>query len=495
MTMVKRRSRSPSATPSGQAALHDKALLSRPRRALSTRILTLLQQGSTCRCHGEPWQQAANPEHRSGRCCPKCLERCSRSSSSLRYSIVLGMVNAGIDESEAWVLLMAPTNYGGAALQELCRKNQTRARKLLAQEYAKATEQIRLNPPFDEYERIVRIAVIRDEVLGRPDLFSPSRAGNTERQAAQVLIDAALKRHSFLVSVGVRFIAESVDCSRSAANNAMRRLCNRGDFVIYDGVRARGRSQTYRLKLPEARTTKTGSLAPPVPAELTVLVVPARVHRLFGPEGVGLACLPTFSLLPEREAPRLLLAARDGSPKGGRRRSAGADAEVSAGVDGRRPQYTYTEQWQTQWRKQQMSQASPVSAPPAAERCIPAAPFRAAVTAKELAAELGRPAATVRRHLNRMASWRMAARDEHGCWWRLRFDPEELADSRFVAHTGELRARVHLAERRLYWQRRLERGHVGAHRDDGVDVYYDIRTGEVVWTDWTDDEQRQHDYA
>ncbi len=53
------------------------------RRALSRETMTLLQDGTRCRCR-----------HKTGRCCPCCLRKCKQ-PKQVMWAVLLGMVNSG----------------------------------------------------------------------------------------------------------------------------------------------------------------------------------------------------------------------------------------------------------------------------------------------------------------------------------------------------------------------------------------------------------------
>jgi len=68
-------------------------------------------------------------------------------------------------------------------------------------------------------------------------------------------------------------------------------------------------------------------------------------------------------------------------------------------------------------------------------------------------------------------------------WWRLRFDPEWVADCHQILHTRDIKALTHSKERRAFLDSLMEgmakSGRLEAHEIDGHRVYIDPATGAV----------------
>ncbi len=441
MTVVRRQRR---ASPAEPAPL---------RRTLSAHTNRLLRSGTTCTCHANGRRS----------CCRHCANVC-RPPRSVQWSVMLGMVNGGWTEEDAWQALIDPTNQGGLYLQERYRHNKAAARSGFHREFLKAVSFLACNPVYDPHVAALDLVLIRDAVANRPDLFAAGRAGVSERAVVRALVERGLRASSRIVRVSMRQLAEDIDVRPGTVSDALARLENRKNFVTVYKLAAVGRASAYLLAVPGAPTTVTGGLVPPVPAEDAVTVVGGRVHRLFGANGLPLGALETYARLPAREAPREV-SAEGGSPARGGHHGLRPEAEVSAKSTRRRRQPRAKD---TQDGKQ--------------SRPLPAAPVCPLPTAAELARWMGRPPSTVMRHLRLMERHGLVHQDEYGRWERLRFNADALADELGIEDDVPRKHARHRRERRGYLEALVGRGHLVKQSIGGRVTYVDPGTGEVVAT-------------
>lgn len=292
-------------------------------------------------------------------------------------------------------------------------------------------------------------------------LFSTGIAGLTERQVMRYLIEAARLGRSVLVQESQRQIAVAIDRHQPTVSHVLKRLEALGWMRRLAAVDPLAPTP-YLLLVPEVCTdVSTKGPAGYIGTLLTAgsLVdtnMHTQVHRLFGPAGLGTGVEETFAALPEYRVrvPRgYLVRNLPGFP-------------VTPGL------------------------LNPFQG----SRQIPRPAQVEGMTVLELVEVTGKHRSTTSRHLKILLDRRLvleeSQQDGLRRWWRLRFDPDQVADRDEVPHTAQLKAEAHIRERRSYFRGRIRSDQVGnrtpsvqqVHGPDG-DAYMNVRTGEVLWID------------
>lgn len=415
--------------------------------------MTLLQYGTRCTCR-----------HKTGRCCSGCLKRCKQ-PKQVQWAVMLGMVNSGYSEEDAWFALLDYANLGGEALQRAYLRKRSSARANFHKEFCKAGQWVADNPVLDRLENVVQLTELAHAMREWPELFSKGKAASAERAVMRRLIEIGVKRSSLLLCVSMRQLSEDVDMRPATVNAAIKRLTGRDELLRVFSKGDITKPTTYLLKRPPMSTTVTRDIVPPVPAVLDVTVLGGQVHRLFGADGLSHGAMEVFLRLPQRERARAVQSAGGSPVRGGHRPADGLSVHVSAG---------------------QPLPLTAVGAPvtslrsSGAVRVVPAAPVRAAPTTSELAREMCKAYSTVRVQLLKLKDWGMAVQDEHGAWWRLDLDFEEHADRLGVRDTAALKKQRHQRERVRNLAKLVEEGFVEMSDWDGMVLFTYIRTGEVI---------------
>jgi DNA-binding MarR family transcriptional regulator len=289
------------------------------------------------------------------------------------------------------------------------------------------------------------------QAMGQDQFFSNNgRAKVTERSVLAHLLNRAEDRRCLRLEVSQRLIAVAMDITQHTVSVVLMRLQKNG-WVTRQHQRGYLGSDFITLALP-MRAVTTSTSTSKTEDSLVDVVTNASVHRLFGPMGLGPGLAGTFKALPEW------------GPKFGR----GRLVRVMPG--------------------------SPSTAllidPQQGKRRIPPAPAGPGLTVTELARRTGKSKGTVIRHLKKLSKGGLAFCDADGRWWRIRFDPNYVADRLGIHHTSELKAARAICDRRKRLDGLIAYAMVKGRKppvkrvsdSDGV-RYVDPVTGEVVWVD------------
>jgi DNA-binding transcriptional ArsR family regulator len=289
-----------------------------------------------------------------------------------------------------------------------------------------------------------------------PALFSNGMAGVTERRILGYLIEAARLGRSVLVAESQRQIAEAIDRHQPTVSHGLKRLEALGWIRRLAGVDPLAPTP-YLLLVPEVCMDISTKEPSPLPAGSSVdTTMHPHVHRLFGPAGLGPGVAETFAALPEYRVKMTrgyLVRNLAGHP-------------VTPGL---------LDPWQ-------------------GIRQIPRPASAVGMTVGDLVEVTGKHSSTIRRHLKKLLDGGLVFEkpQSHGQprWWRLRFDPDQIADRDDIPETGQLKADRHIRDRRSFHRGRIRFDQVRnrppgvqlVHGND-VDTYVDTRTGEVRWID------------
>ncbi|GAA3717356.1 hypothetical protein GCM10022399_37450 [Terrabacter ginsenosidimutans] len=292
---------------------------------------------------------------------------------------------------------------------------------------------------------------------GDPRLFNRGSRGVTERKVLSYLHLAARKTRSRVICESQRQIAEGAFTSRPVVARALirledlnwiRRTPNR-NFLAPDRI---------RLLVPEVRaempTEKIAGVA--TPASLADgISMHGRVHHLFGPQGLSAGSAETLAALAERTGPKL------------RRRSDGLRLRLLQVTPGSQPSELLMDPWQ-------------------GPRQIPRPARGGGRTVQELAEITGKNRSTISRHLKQLKDrglvFEQRTSDGKRRWWRLRFDPDQIADRDQIPDTSGPTAAKHSRERRAFLtQLSGKEGSVVKRRLIGeMTALVDSRTEEVL---------------
>jgi DNA-binding transcriptional ArsR family regulator len=287
--------------------------------------------------------------------------------------------------------------------------------------------------------------------MRQDDLFAKQgRAKVTDRAVLAYLLEKARLNKSPRVREAQRQIAEHIDIQHRTVSKSLRRLEHSGWITRTRGS-GPGAIDTIMLVLPE-RAVSTPTELPTGGSTSVGVLTDYPVHRLFGSAGLGRGVAETFAALPEWQ----------------RATGRGFLIRVSPG-----------------------SQSSELLLDPRkGSRRIPSPAKGHGLTVAQLVERTRKAPGTVRLHLKRLFSRGMVFKDNDGLWWRFRLDPDQLADRDGVPHTAQLKAEVHISERRSYFRGLIRSDQVRnrapsvqlVHGTDG-DNYVNVRTGEVLWID------------
>lgn len=274
-------------------------------------------------------------------------------------------------------------------------------------------------------------------LLRQRSLFTP-RGRPSEVKVMRYLIACAERNKCRKVQESQRQIAVATDIRQPTVSKALQRLEELG-WITRPKRRANSEAGWYLLTEPSTLMDVSTCLPASSAGTAVDTSVSALVHRLFGPQGLRGGISET---LAELSLP-----------------SDCSDKNTS--------QLMHHSRW---------------------DRRVPEPLNRGGLSTMELHRITGTPLPTLRRHLRRLESFAMAVRDTDGLWWRQAFDPDELADSLNIKHSGELKRAQYHRERCAYWEERTKLDHDDrrcVHRvDDGHAVQYvHPRTGQVLWTD------------
>jgi DNA-binding transcriptional ArsR family regulator len=174
----------------------------------------------------------------------------------------------------------------------------------------------------------------------------------------------------------------------------------------------------------------------------------AHVHRLFGPAGLGTGVEETFAALPEYRV------------------------KVTRGFLVRvLPGFLVTPGLLNPWQ---------------GTRQIPRPAPGVGMTVRDLVEVTGKHRSTISRHLKKLLDRGLVFEeiqpDGSSRWWRLRFDPDQVADRDDIPHTADLKAAQHDAQRLALYDGLITSGSsrfcievVGNQR-----LYVDAITGAVL---------------
>ncbi len=256
-----------------------------------------------------------------------------------------------------------------------------------------------------------------------------------------------------------RTISVSIDVHQPTVNKALNRLMDRG-WLTKKGS-PRSRHMTYLLHMPGTlEESSTDNTQTAMREELSIEntktagtsidnPMRASVHQLFGAGGLSGAVMDTFACLSEQSRPAgrfRLVRVRPGSQR-----------------------------------------SDLLTHPYQGVRQIPRPmPGNKGQTARAIATRVRRSPSTIQRHLERLERDGLAFRNGK-LWWRLRFDPTAVVEDLGVEDTASRKGKEYLRQRRVYWAGRVDQdGPPTFGRDvdeDGHQIYVDLNTGEVRWTD------------
>jgi hypothetical protein len=288
-----------------------------------------------------------------------------------------------------------------------------------------------------------------------PALFSRGIAGVTERRVITYLLEAARLKHSLLVRESQRQIAEAIDRRAATVNTVLSRLEGLGWIRRLAGVDLCAPAPILVLlpNLQKDSSNIEAAVPPPLLLAGPLVVTPAHspVHRLFGPAGLGGGAEETFAALPEYRVKlrrRSLVRILPGAP-------------ATPGL---------LNPWQG---------TRPISRPATS----------GAPTIQDLSEASGKHPSTIRRQLKKMLEWRLVFEEtrpgQPSRWWRLRFDPEWVADGHQIPHTSDIKAFTHARERRPHLDALIRAAggpassRLVAQDIDGQRLYIDTATGAV----------------
>ena len=266
-----------------------------PRRSLSAPVTALLHEGATCSCHGDRHVQRPSRPN-AGECCRRCKSRCSRSDYSVFAGVLLGMVNAGWDEREAWVHLVKSGNLGGRLLQAKAARNEPAARNYLHSEWNRQRQFAAENPLRDRQASALLLSRIEAALEdGSPGLRRGS-AGVTDRLVLRALLSRARSRETPVACASVRQLEEETGVGKNTVVKSLRRLEAAG-YVQPLLRRGRRTGGCYALQLPRSEggtgTTEGTGEGFPVP------LLPPASSALFGRGALPRGARETLLAIPE----------------------------------------------------------------------------------------------------------------------------------------------------------------------------------------------------
>jgi DNA-binding MarR family transcriptional regulator len=244
-------------------------------------------------------------------------------------------------------------------------------------------------------------------------VFSKGTPGLTERRILVYLIEAARLGRSVLVAESQRQIAEAIDRHQPTVSHALKRLEALGWLRRLAGVDPLAPTPYVLLRpgvCTDISTEKPSFLS--AGSEVDTTMHP-HVHRLFGPAGLGPGVEETFAALPEYRV------------------------KMTRGYLVRNlPGYPVTPGLLDPWH---------------GTRQIPRPASGVGMTVRDLVEVTGKHPSTIRRHLKKLLDRGLVFEKTQDTgpswWWRLRFDPDQVADRDDIPHTAELKAAQHEAQR------------------------------------------------
>ena len=265
------------------------------RRSLSAPVTALLHEGATCSCHGDRHVQRSSRRN-AGECCRRCKSRCARSDHSVFAGVLLGMVNAGWDEQEAWVHLLKPSNLGGRLLQAKAARNEPAARNYLHAEWNKRRQFAAEHPLRDRQSTALLLSRIESALDdGSPGLRRGS-AGVTDRLVLRALLSRARTQESPVACASVRQLEEETGVGKNTVVKSLRRLEAAG-YLQPLLRRSRRTGGCYALQLPrsEGGTGTTEGIGEGFPVPL----LPPASSALFARGGLPRGARETLLAIPE----------------------------------------------------------------------------------------------------------------------------------------------------------------------------------------------------
>ena len=285
-------------------------------------------------------------------------------------------------------------------------------------------------------------------------LFSSGTAGLTERRILGYLIEAARLGRSVLVRESQRQISVAIDMQRPTVSHGLKRLEDLGWLRRLAGVDPLAPTP-YVLLLPEVCTgipTKgpAGYITPTTAGTSVGMSMHAHVHRLFGPAGLGPGVEETFAALPEYRV------------------------KMTRGfLVHKLPGFPVTPELLNPWQ---------------GTRQIPRPASAVGMTVRDLVEVTGKHPSTIRRHLEKLLDrglvFEETQPDGPSRLWRVRFDPDQVADRDGIPPTADLKAVQYEAQRATNYEGLIRSGSsrfrvevVGNQR-----LYVDAITGAVLAT-------------
>ncbi|USQ75357.1 hypothetical protein [Ornithinimicrobium cryptoxanthini] len=273
-----------------------------------------------------------------------------------------------------------------------------------------------------------------------PPEVSKGRARTSDSLVLEHLAWNARSTRRRVVWQSQRQISEATTIRLETVNRAIARLVKQG------WLERQGRNEfgTLGLELALPMCISGTSKDPLARGHLDVPVLHRELHPIFGSGGVGPGVAETYRHLPEL---RMKLIRRKGTL---RRVTPG----TPAGFLARQP-----------------------------SRRMPPPPRGSGRTVADLVQVTGRHPSTVRGHLKKLGQLGLAFRDDRNRWWRYLTDPDWIARRAHIEDPTPERRAVWERQRRARHELFTAQGYVRRVDTDGVVIYADAESGQVLWQD------------